>query len=92
MESRKDIKTTERMHKALGNRRRLMIVKYLEKVGQASVGTIAEEINLSFKSTSRHLSLLAGSELLEREQTSTTVQYQLARPLHPILRTTLHIL
>ncbi len=88
----KNIRETETQLKALANRRRLAIVKYLDNKGQASVGTIAEEIKLSFKATSAHLLILSAAGLLEREQTSTTVLYRLARPISPLLKTTLTIL
>ncbi len=47
----------EKQLKALANRRRLAILKYLKSKREASVGDIAEEINLSFKSTSKHLAV-----------------------------------
>ena len=88
----KDIRSVERVLKALANRRRLAIVVYLSGKEQASVGAIAEEIKLSFKSTSRHLAILFNVDILEREQTSTTVLYCLAKPLTPIIKTVLSIL
>jgi len=39
--------------KALANRRRILIVRYLRVVKEAVVGGIADKIKLSFKSTSR---------------------------------------
>ena len=84
-----DIRKTERTLKALANKRRLEIVKYLEKSSVASVGTIAEAIKLSFKSTSRHLAVLSNADLLDRTQTSTTVLYKLADTPSAILKTTL---
>lgn len=63
-------KELERVFKALANRRRLAIIFFLRKKEQANVGEIAEAIKLSFKSTSRHLSVLASSGILNREQSS----------------------
>ena len=85
-------KEIERVLKALANKRRLAIVKYLHKRERASVGAIAEEIKLSFKSTSHHLLLLSAADLLEREQTNTTVLYRLARPVPSVLKVVLSIL
>ncbi|MBI5220938.1 MAG: helix-turn-helix transcriptional regulator [Candidatus Liptonbacteria bacterium] len=45
----------EKCLKALANRRRLAILKYLQKKKEASVAAISEEIELSFRSTSKHL-------------------------------------
>lgn len=64
--------------KALANRRRLAIVRFIKRKKEASVGDIADEIKLSFKSTSRHLSVLFSAGLLDREQRSLQVFYKLA--------------
>lgn len=71
----------EKILKALANRRRLEIIKYIKGKKEASVGDIAEHIKLSFKSTSRHLSILLGADLLEKEQRSLSVFYSLAPKL-----------
>jgi DNA-binding transcriptional ArsR family regulator len=86
------MKETEKILKALANRRRLMILIYLHKVNKASVGEIAREIKLSFKATSKHLRILANANLLEREQISLTMLYFLAVPINPILKSTLNVL
>ncbi|MDP3965402.1 MAG: ArsR family transcriptional regulator, partial [bacterium] len=59
-------------------RRRLAILRFVKKSKEASVGDIADEIKLSLKSTSRHLSVLFSAGLLEREQRSLQVFYKLA--------------
>ena len=82
----------EKQLKALANKRRLAIIKFLAAKERASVGSIAEEIKLSFKSTSNHLLILSSSDVLEREQTSTTVLYRLARPASSLIKTVLSIL
>jgi len=71
----------ERSLKALANRRRLAIVRYLKRTRQASVSDIAAEIRLSFKATSNHLALLAGAEILESEKVGLLVFYRLAERL-----------
>jgi len=70
-------KELERTLKALANRRRLVIISYLKKQKEANVGEIAEHIHLSFKSTSRHLSVLANTGILDREQRSSEAYYKL---------------
>lgn len=87
-----DIRGTEKVLKALANRRRLLIVRYLYQRGEAPAGSIAEELKLSFPATSRHLSILYAADLLEREQTSTTINYSLTQQLHPALKAILGIL
>ena len=71
------MKNLEKILKALANRRRLAILKYLKDHGQAPVGEIAHEINLSFKATSKHLGILTNVDILEREQQSSQMFYRL---------------
>ena len=79
----------ERILKALANRRRLMIVHFLNTKGSASVGNIAEHVSLSFAATSRHLRVLAVASLVETEQINTTVNYSLPKSRHVALDTVL---
>lgn len=73
--------------KALANRRRLAIVRFIKKKKEASVGDIADEIKLSLKSTSRHLAVLFSAGLLEREQRSLQVFYRTASDIpEPVRR------
>lgn len=72
-----DLKNAEKIFKALANRRRLAILAYLKKHKEAPVGEIAHEIHLSFKATSKHLGVLAGVDLIEREQRSLQMFYRL---------------
>ena len=80
------IKETEKILKALANRRRLAIIKYLNKTKTASVGDISKEIKLSFKATSKHLSVLYSADIVEREQIGMTMIYKLSNPLHSVLK------
>ena len=78
--------------KALANRRRLVILKYLKKTREATVGSIASEIKLSFKSTSRHLGVLYATGIVEKEQRNVEVFYRLASQLHPTTKAVLLLL
>lgn len=80
--ARADLVQYERILKALANRRRLAIVRYLKRKKHAVVGEIADEIKLSFKATSKHLGVLYAAEIVEREQQSLQMVYQLAHNLH----------
>jgi DNA-binding transcriptional ArsR family regulator len=64
--------------KALANRRRLAILRFLKTKKEASVGDIAEEIKLSFKATSKHLGILFATSLVDREQKSLQMFYHLS--------------
>lgn len=76
----------ERKLRALANKRRLAIIKYLKTKKEAPVGDIAEEIGLSFKSTSRHLAILSSANILDKEQRSLQVFYSVASLLPPFIR------
>jgi DNA-binding transcriptional ArsR family regulator len=73
-----EIKDLEKIMKALANRRRLAILQFLKKQKLASVSQVARKIKLSVKSTSKHLSILATVNIIEREQRSLNVYYSLA--------------
>ena len=68
----------EKILKALANRRRLAILKYLKENKEAPVAEIAGEINLSFKATSKHLGVLSAVDIIEREQRSSQMFYRLS--------------
>lgn len=86
------MRETEKILKALANRRRLIIIKYLSKVNKSSVGDIATEIHLSFKATSKHLAVLRSADIVEREQVSLQVYYYLERPISVLVKTILTLL
>ena len=75
----------EKILKALANKRRLGILKYVKEQKQASVKDIAVAINLSFKSTSRHLVILSAAGTLEKEQKSLNVFYRISKNQNPIV-------
>ena len=86
------MKELERNLKALANGRRLAILKLLVRKKHASVGTIAGAIKLSIKSTSRHLSVLAGAGILDKEQIGLEVIHRLSVDKHPIVPEVLKLL
>jgi DNA-binding transcriptional ArsR family regulator len=79
-------KEMERLLKALANRRRLAIVQYIRKNKEASVGEIASAIRLSLKATSKHLSVLARADMLEREQKSVQGYYRISSDVPDIAK------
>jgi DNA-binding transcriptional ArsR family regulator len=79
-------KELEKQLKALANARRLKILKYLDKTNKASVGDIAREIKLSFKSTSRHLAVLRATEMVCADQQNLMMYYSLVNPKILILK------
>ena len=87
-----DDRIFERSLKALANGRRLSIMRLLKKEKELSVTEIAEEIKLSFRSTSRHLAVLSAAEIVEREQRSLQVFYRVQDPLLKVVRSVLSLL
>ena len=66
-----------KIFKALGNERRFLILKHILDKKELTVGQISELINLSFKSTSRHLSVLKNANLVVSRQTNLNNFYSL---------------
>ncbi|MEK7093489.1 MAG: metalloregulator ArsR/SmtB family transcription factor [Patescibacteria group bacterium] len=85
------MKDLERILKALANKRRLAILKYL-KGGRASVSDIAKTIKLSFKATSKHLTILTGAGVLEKEQEGLVMWHSLSSKKNPLVSKTLDIM
>lgn len=79
-------KELERVFKALANKRRLAILIFLKKKKKANVGEIAEAIKLSFRSTSKHLSMLISAGILEKEQLGLFSFYFIPNDLDPTLK------
>mgnify|MGYP001612406367 CR=1 len=73
------MKELEKQLKAVANRRRLAILKYLKQNREAVVSDIAQHIKLSFRSTSKHLSILAANDIVDREQRSLHMFYSLSQ-------------
>jgi len=81
-----ELKETERVLKALANHRRILLLQWLHADPPISVGDMAEKLRLSFKSTSKHLSVLKSAHIVEAEQINTVMNYRLAQPLHPLVK------
>ncbi len=71
-------KEMEKVLKALANHRRLQILRVLKRGKDVTVGEMADIIHLSLKSTSRHLAVLAAAHIIEKEQISLEVYYELS--------------
>ena len=82
----RDIRDIERILKALANRRRLAILKYLKDKKEARVGDIAGTIRLSFKATSKHLGILFAADIVEKEQRSLEMWYRLSSLRHNVAK------
>ncbi len=67
-----------RILKSLANPRRMQILLFLRKHRSLNVSTIAEKLDLSFRSTSRHLQHLKDAGVIDHKQDSTSVFYSLS--------------
>ncbi len=85
------MKELEKILKALANKRRLAIVKYLKNHHEASVGELANAIKLSLRTTSKHLGILLAAELVDREQRQLQVFYRLIDTPTNLIRQLLQI-
>ena len=65
--------------KAFANERRLLILRELTRREPLTIHTLAKRINLSLKSTSKHIQKLVECDLIEREQKSSFVWCRLNR-------------
>ena len=74
-------KETEKILKALANKRRTAIVKLLMKRKRASVGSLASGIKLSFNATSKHLKILFTANILDREQEGLEMYYRISEDI-----------
>lgn len=65
--------------KALANEKRIEILQILAKSPSLSVGDIAEDIHLHFKSTSKHLQKLVEAGFLEQRRDGLYVVHSLKK-------------
>jgi len=78
--------------KALANRRRFAIVDILRKNKEQSVGEISDGIKLSFRATSKHLSVLTNADILEKEQRGLQMFYSLNKNSSEMTKQLLRVL
>jgi DNA-binding transcriptional ArsR family regulator len=67
----------EKVLKALSNKRRMRIVAFIKRRKRANVGDVAKHIKLSFRSTSKHLSVLEKAGILDKNQVGLYIFYSL---------------
>jgi len=71
------MKQFEKELKALANKRRLTLVAYLKNTEPMCVIDLAEAINLPFRTTSKHLSILFRVGILTQQQVGKEMQYSI---------------
>ena len=80
------LRELENVYRALVGRKRLEILKLLANGKEYTVGDVAKNIHLSFKSTSKHLILLWQVGFLERRQAGYVGLYSLNVRLTPVFK------
>ena len=75
---------------ALANDRRLLILCKLVETGEATVGTLAEEVGLSQSALSQHLARMREEGIVAFRREAQTLWYRIADPKVETLFATLH--
>ena len=70
-----------KIFKAMGNDRRFMILRHILVSKELTVSQIAKKIDLSFKSVSRHLSVLSNAGMVEVRQANLNRFYSIKSDL-----------
>jgi len=79
-------RSQEVLFKALANRRRLSIIRYLKRNGEKSVSDISDVIDVSIKSTSKHLLILSNANLTIEKKKGFYVLYRIKEDLRQLSR------
>lgn len=66
--------------RAVGNEHRLLVLCLLIKQGEASVGTLLEQVSLSQSSLSQHLARMRDEGLVTFRRDAQTLYYRIADP------------
>ena len=72
------------------NEHRLLILCKLVELGEAHVGTLADEVGLSASALSQHLAKMRGERVVAFRRDSQTIWYRIADPRVEELFSTLH--
>ena len=67
----------ERIVKGFANHRRIQILELLEKNPELSVIEITQELNMNFKTASKHIRRLAISGLIMKRSDGTNIRHKL---------------
>lgn len=76
--------------RALANDRRLLILCKLVEVGEATVGTLADEVGLSPSALSQHLAVMREEGIVGFRREAQSIWYRIADPRIETLFATLH--
>ena len=81
-----------KINHACAHDKRLEILRFLRNKKFANVTNVAKSINMTVKSTSKHLQVLYQAHVIKREREGTEIYYSLNRPLNDLLKTIVNLL
>jgi len=64
--------------KAMSNERRLLVLCRLIEVGEASVGSLAEDVGLSQSALSQHLAILRDDGMVDTRREAQSILYRIS--------------
>ncbi len=82
----------EKVYKALGNEKRLEMIRLLKINRYLTVGQIARAMNLSIQSASQQLKILESAHITESSKEGLQVFYALRKPAYPVVKSALGFL
>jgi len=85
-------KELEKLHKALANRRRVALMRYLHTKKDADLATLSGHLKLGYKSTSKHLIQLAAAGMVDKDTRSGIVYFSLSKTIPTLAAHTLKLL
>lgn len=74
-----DFRAQARIHRALSNEARLMIIHQLRR-GEQSAGELTRAVGLDQSTVSRHLSVLLASGIVDNRREGNLIYYRLLTP------------
>lgn len=81
-----------KIYKALGNEKRLEMLRLLKINKYLTVGQISKTMNLSIQSASQQLKILDSAHIVESSKEGLQVFYSLRKPLYPIIKSALSLM
>ncbi|MCK4256949.1 winged helix-turn-helix transcriptional regulator [candidate division WOR-3 bacterium] len=87
-----DVNELMRLFKAVANKRRLEILRLLSSKGEKNVSEVAECMDISIMSASRHLLQLERVGLLKNRQQSIWIYYSINDKPSPIAKNVLQLI
>ena len=79
MMRRDDFKAQARLHRALGNEARLMIIQQLRQC-EKSAGDLTRAVGLDQSTVSKHLAVLLAAGIVENRKEGNLIYYRLLTP------------